>query len=163
MSDTPRTDAFERDTTAINGAKALAFARELERENTRLTTALAEVNARMEEAERSLYLWLSAEEAKNEALAAELAEAQRNKVEQARHCQELTAQLIEARELLRVAKCPQCNGSGVVEYGLRPVCCGNARGNECCGDPIGEPDIGPCQWCDERDHAIDRASTGEAG
>ena len=81
----------------------------------------------------------------------ELAEAQRNKAEQARHCQELTAQLIEARRNAMKNCWELVNGH---------IRTGELPGN----------------GCDETAHrnglilatniislAIDRASTGEAG
>ena len=117
-SDTPRTDAIvvgmpeycgiDEITSGFNAM--LSLARELERENTRLT--------------------------------AQLAEAQRNKVEQARHCQELTAQLIEARKdvgaslhALAAQECPQW-----------PYMC-----------------LGPCKVCAAKRLVLAIASTGEAG
>jgi hypothetical protein len=46
----------------------------------------------------------------------------------------------KAKALLKVAKCPNCDGSGTVVYNC------DANGE------IG--DIGPCQWCYEKDEML---------
>jgi len=60
-----------------------------------------------------------------------------------------------AINLLRIATCPNCDGSGgvsmeTVEHG----CCGDILDNgECCGNsiPVQGVERLPCQWCYERD------------
>jgi hypothetical protein len=52
--------------------------------------------------------------------------------------------------LLKLATCPNCDGSGSVP---RPFnrCCGNARPDgECCGYPELDVEQEQCQWCFER-------------
>lgn len=63
---------------------------------------------------------------------------------------DLQMEVHSLRELLRVAKCPNCDGSGAY---LVPVCCGRGRQVSetemvCCEDP--EPDLVQCEWCDRR-------------
>ena len=101
-----------------------------------------------------------------ERLTAELAEAQGNKAEQARHCQGLMAQLIEAREKMDrlLAHCPdaECHTCGEIvcphgeplhfHHDGCPACCTPSEG------PDFEPDEGSGEGSDER-FAI--ASTGD--
>jgi hypothetical protein len=48
-------------------------------------------------------------------------------------------------KLLKVARCPECDGGGTIVY----TC-----------DKYGEPDeIGPCQWCDERNRICEKEAT----
>ena len=47
----------------------------------------------------------------------------------------LQAQVKELEDLLRVAKCPNCSGDGVIAHGP---------------DSRGDYDLEQCQWCDER-------------
>lgn len=67
--------------------------------------------------------------------------------------------LAKAEALLSAAKCPDCDGSGVVVHSVTrpyPECCGIfLDGGECCGElvavPVEEGEPGPCQWCHERE------------
>lgn len=67
--------------------------------------------------------------------------------------------LAQAEALLSAAKCPDCDGSGVVVHSVTrpyPECCGNfLDSGECCGEPVAVPveegEPGPCQWCHERE------------
>jgi len=49
--------------------------------------------------------------------------------------EELKARVKELEDLLRVAKCPNCSGDGVIAHGP---------------DSRGDYDLEQCQWCDER-------------
>jgi hypothetical protein len=61
-------------------------------------------------------------------------------------------------EILKAAKCPNCDGSGAIPVETVRVgmgCCGMPNpDNSCCGNaiPIHEPDMEfqECQWCSER-------------
>ncbi len=45
--------------------------------------------------------------------------------------------------------CPACGGRGCFEDQIA-ICCGNAtRNGECCGMPVGEHVIWPCEPCNE--------------
>jgi len=67
-----------------------------------------------------------------------------------------------AISLLRVANCPNCDGSGgiVIEsVGIEAGCCGNVMSTgECCGNAIPVPvqiqELEQCQWCAERSELL---------
>ncbi len=71
--------------------------------------------------------------------------------------QGLHEELDSMQNLLEVAQCPNCDGSGTIVNtieGYETGCCGNPHGNgECCGDPIPietqTPELQQCQWCYE--------------
>jgi hypothetical protein len=73
-------------------------------------------------------------------------------------------------EILKAAKCPNCDGSGAIPVETVRVgmgCCGMPNpDNSCCGNaiPIPEPDmeLQECQWCSERT-AIVNSVLGEGG
>jgi hypothetical protein len=75
---------------------------------------------------------------------------------------ELRQQCDELLALLKIAQCPQCDGSGIVMEVRQicvPACCGKPlRTGECCGNPDPAPELihepAPCQWCEERKAAI---------
>lgn len=64
-------------------------------------------------------------------------------------------------ELLRAARCPACDGSGVIQHGRRVEYVSREMAVDA-GDPSLEgspytdiPEyISQCQWCDERDTAL---------
>ena len=66
--------------------------------------------------------------------------------------------------LLRVAECPNCDGSGSIivdDVGIEAGCCGNVLPNgECCGNAIPIPvqiqELARCQWCDERSELLSK-------
>ena len=66
--------------------------------------------------------------------------------------------------LLKVAKCPACDGSGTIStpgYDIEPGCCGDLRPNgECCGNAVPVEvqtmELEQCQWCAEKDMLISR-------
>lgn len=69
--------------------------------------------------------------------------------------------------LLKIAKCPNCDGSGVIGVtgvGTEAGCCGNTLPNgECCGNAIPIPvpiqEFEQCQWCAERDELVSKYVT----
>lgn len=69
-----------------------------------------------------------------------------------------------AVSLLKVAQCPQCDGSGTLiysGYGTEAGCCGNTLSNgECCGNAIPievqTQEVMQCQWCAEREELISK-------
>lgn len=69
----------------------------------------------------------------------------------------------EAVELLRIAKCPNCDGSGgIATSDIGFGCCGEPLGNgECCGNAIPEMIAGfeQCQWCAEKDELVSKYET----
>jgi hypothetical protein len=66
--------------------------------------------------------------------------------------------------LLKMAKCPNCDGSGgivTIGYGTVAGCCGNVLDTgEWCGNAIPievqVPDYEQCQWCAETKELIDK-------
>lgn len=68
----------------------------------------------------------------------------------------------EMLEMLRVARCPTCDGSGgiiVMRESIEAGCCNHPLpSGECCGNPVPVPvpveDYEQCQFCAERDALI---------
>lgn len=53
--------------------------------------------------------------------------------------------------------CERCNGSGIDPEPV-PVCCGQGRNGECCGEPV--PDMQPCKDCGGHHDEADRGTDG---
>jgi hypothetical protein len=69
-----------------------------------------------------------------------------------------------AIELLKLVKCPICDGSGVIivgTYSIEAGCCGNTLPTgECCGNSIAvqvpTQVLEQCQWCAEREELVSK-------
>jgi len=66
--------------------------------------------------------------------------------------------------LLKIAQCPNCDGSGAIIHigiGTEAGCCGNLLDTgECCGNAIPVPvpieEFEQCQWCAETKELISK-------
>lgn len=69
-----------------------------------------------------------------------------------------------AVQLLKIANCPNCDGSGAVSvesWDWGHGCCGDILANgECCGNAIpiqvDSQEIEQCQWCAEREELLSK-------
>lgn len=72
-----------------------------------------------------------------------------------------------AINLLKVAQCPTCDGSGTYTFSITEIthgCCGQPLPNgECCGNaiPVEIPseELVQCEWCAEREELISKYDT----
>ena len=67
---------------------------------------------------------------------------ERELVQVGQRCQRLGRELAEAKALLKIARCPNCDGAGFTKKYFRD------------GDGTFEWVSGQCQWCDERNEAL---------